>query len=121
MTINNFYKICDEIKSEWRSPQQVKEKHFIDALKIIKENESYKQEVLKYFIAIMKGEIDMPPELIEFCMRELQWPEIKNFANQQLKNSDPRRQRLIEHVLEVYEEEWEDADLYEYYSKEVKK
>lgn len=89
-------------------------------LNFIKENKKYKHKILSYFVAIMNGEIEMPPELIEFCMRELQWPEIKNLAIQKLEQGDPRKQYLMEHIVNVYEKNWDDADLYEYYSKEAK-
>ena len=117
MNIQNFYKICGCIKAEWRSPKQIDEKNLIEALSFVKENKKYKPELLKYFIGILNGEVDMPLELVEFCMRELQWPEIKTLALEQLKKSDPRIRSSMEHVLEVYEPEWSDSDLYQYYSK----
>ena len=117
MSIDNFYKVCNKIKLEWKSPTQINEEHFVYVLNFIKGNVPYRSEVLSYFLSIMKGEIDMPPELIEFCMRELQWPEIKNFAIKQIESGDPRTLRFMEHILEVYQSEWEDADLYKYYSK----
>ena len=117
-SIEKFYSICDEIKMEWKSPNQIKEKYFVDALNTIKENEKNKAEILHYFANIMNGKIDMPPELIEFCMRELQWIEIKDLALKLIAKGDPRIQSTMEHIIEVYEREWEDADLYKYYSGE---
>lgn len=116
--IQDFYKTCDSIKAEWRSPNQINEQHYIDALNFIKKNKLYKNEILDYFFKIIKGQInDMPIDLIKFCMRELKWVEIKNFVEDELEKGDPRVRYLLEGILKVYDAEWEDSDLYQYYSK----
>jgi hypothetical protein len=58
-----------------------------------------------------------PLEIVIFSMRELQWRDIKAAAYEKKQSSkDPRIWASMNDVLAVYEEEWEDADLYEYYS-----
>jgi hypothetical protein len=88
---------------------------YLEILHLIKENPESRplfiQEMLQIF-GLGKG----PWELIQFCMRELQWPEIKEeLSNQLAKSGDPREIAVLNSILAVYELVWEDSDLYIYY------
>ena len=95
------------------------EKSFIQMLGIIKNNMELKSSFLDIFSKSIKSDY-MPIELIQFCMRELKWPEVKLMAIKQLEHSnDPRLISSIGSILEVYETEWPDEDLYDYYSGSI--
>lgn len=54
-----------------------------------------------------------PWELISYCMYELRWPSVKRKA-EQLRDeaSDPRNRRVMELILESFDDNWEDRVLY---------
>lgn len=55
-------------------------------------------------------------ETLEFTMRQLRWPEIKE-ALEVSAVSDPnfRHRDLAKRALAVFEDEWEDGEIYTYY------
>ena len=90
----------------------------LEMLQTIKSNPEYKNDFVKVFQFFI-DDGDVPYEATQFCMRELQWPEIKQYAVSMMENSnDPRVQKVANEILAVYEDEWEDEDLFNYYSKE---
>jgi hypothetical protein len=61
-------------------------------------------------LATFPGQIS--PDLVEYCMLELRWPEVKSEARQRLHEAaDPRSKRVFECILEAYEDGW-NADGY---------
>lgn len=55
-------------------------------------------------------------EILEFCMRELRWPEVRE-AMMAMDSSalDWRVRRAAQRVLEVYDEEWPGGEIYDTY------
>jgi hypothetical protein len=89
---------------------------YIEILNLIKSHPDCREQFVRKFIFLLKtGEISS--DLIEFCMRELQWEEIKKAAELEISKTDDWRViSTMNHILEVYEKEWEHSDLYKYYS-----
>lgn len=55
-------------------------------------------------------------EILEFCMRELRWPEVYDaMAALDSPSHDWRVRRAAQRVLEVYEEDWPGGEIYETY------
>ncbi|MEP7762542.1 hypothetical protein [Sanguibacter sp. 25GB23B1] len=55
-------------------------------------------------------------EILEFCMRELRWPEIREaMVAMDSPAHDWRVQRAAQRVLEVYDDEWPGGDIYDTY------
>lgn len=124
MNINNeltkFIGFCDAVKEKEKVTYGVNEieKELLEVLNYIKINKSQEDAIKKFLIKIVKGVEVYPLEIIIFCMRELQWLEIKEVALvEKTKTHDWRIISSMNHILEVYEDEWENADMYEYYSK----
>ena len=100
------------------------EPYYVEILKLIKMHPEHRAQFVKEFLSILNLG-NAPWELIQFCMRELQWGEIKNEITIEKQeelsgNHDWRINSVLDHILEVYEKKWEDAELYQYYSKEGK-
>jgi hypothetical protein len=98
---------------------------YIKILNLIKENPDFRSQFVIALLSILRSG-KAPWELIQFCMRELQWLEIKDSIVMERKSElegkhDWRVVAVLNHILEVYEQTWEDAELYEYYSKNVEK
>lgn len=61
----------------------------------------------------------LPWEAIQFCMRELRWVEVEKAAKELRANTDDFRiKRIMNHILSVYEENWEDGKMYRYYAQQ---
>ena len=96
------------------------EPYYVEILNLVKAHPEYRVHFVKEFLSIL-GSGYGPWELIQFCMRELQWDEIrKEIALQKQEeidgNHDWRIISVLDHILEVYEKDWDDAELYLYYS-----
>lgn len=57
-------------------------------------------------------------ELVSFCMHKLRLEAVRNEAVRALNApQDPRSVVVLSHVLESFEDAWEDADMYPYYRR----
>lgn len=96
------------------------EPYYLEILSFIKEHPERHDFFVRDFINRLKKGIQ-PWEVIQFCMRELQWIEIRDAAIKEKSETDDWRVICIMNdILAVYEEEWEDSDLYPYYSDNKK-
>jgi len=95
------------------------EPSYLRLLSLLKNNPEFKSIfVVKLLFILDKN--NAPWEIIQFCMRELQWNEIKQEIETRLRVAeDLRMVAILNHILEVYDKEWVDADLYKYYSTEA--
>lgn len=125
--MRKFEQLCQRANSildETFDCRQV-EPIYIKILNLIKSNPHYHDQFISALLSVLESG-KAPWELIQFCMRELQWPEIKDSVLIQMQaelegKRDWRSISVLDHILEVYEPEWSDADLYKYYSKDSKK
>ena len=118
--LEKFISLCDAVKEKEARTYGVNEieKELLNVLNFIKEHNTSKKEFEIFLIKIVKGIELYPLEIIIFCMRELQWQEIKNVAlNEKNNTNDGRVISSMNHILEACGADWEDADMYEYYSK----
>lgn len=117
---NEFISICEVLKSKEEITYGVNEieDELLLLLNFVKKNKECWPEISKIFIETVKGIRLYPIEIVIFCMRELQWEEIKDTALFEKNNSsDWRVINTMNHILEVYERDWINADLYKYYSE----
>jgi hypothetical protein len=73
------------------------------------------------FIALTKT---APPELLEFCMHALRWDSLHQYFkqrhNEAVSRNDWRAEPCYRHIVEAFEENWEDAtDFYADYFKKA--
>ena len=118
-----FISLCDELKQKEAISFGVNEieSELLKILKHIKNDKENRELIKQFLIQIVKGIKLYPLEIIIFCMRELQWEEIKEVAIYESKNTnDWRIISSMKQILAVYDSEWEDADMYEYYSKKIR-
>ena len=118
-----FTSLCDELKQKEAISFGVNEieSELLKILKHIKNDKENRELIKQFLIQIVKGIKLYPLEIIIFCMRELQWEEIKEVAIYESKNTnDWRIISSMKQILAVYDSEWEDADMYEYYSKKIR-
>ena len=93
------------------------EPYLLAVLRLIKDDPIHWPEFKLYFVEMLSNPDLGPWELIAFCMRELQWPELLRGAQAQLEAAtDFRVKSVMAKIVSVYETEWEDADLYRYYA-----
>jgi len=93
------------------------EPYFLSTLKYVKMHPDEWPEFKHLFVSMAIDPAVGPWELIAFCMRELRWPEVLEVVQFQLRVSqDFRVKEVMAKIAAVYANEWEDGDLYHYYS-----
>lgn len=96
------------------------EPYYLKLLNFIKQHPDSREFFVNDFVKRVQKGIQ-PWEVTQFCMRELQWPEIKEAVIERSKKTDDWRIiSVMNDIFEVYESVWEDADLYKYYEHELK-
>ena len=91
---------------------------FLEMLNMVKANLHLKDHFSKLFIEALTADT-LPLEAVQFCMRELQWEEVRAAAALGIEQSDdPRVKRSLGSVSEVYDKDWDDSDMYEHYSSQ---
>ncbi len=117
--IDAFNKLAFIVKNKWEITYGTNEiePELLNILDFVKKNIAYRMEIANCFIDIINDYTKGPLEIVVFCMRELQWQEVKEAAgSRQISHKDPRVKFAMQKILDVYEREWNDADLYHYYS-----
>jgi len=115
---DEFWTLVQAAESAWQKTDGTDElePYLLQILQFVQSNSNSREELVENFKTIVKEE-KWPIEILEFCMRELKWDEIKLSVLQEMSNSSDLRVRdALSRVLAVYEKEWEDSDLYKYYS-----
>jgi len=118
INIKTFWTLVSVTQNAWDKTYGVNEieHHLLDILQFVKKHPTDKDDFIECFITLLKKSAG-PLEIVEFCMRELQWEEIKKAAEQmQIESKDIRLQNAMQRIIDVYSENWDDADLYKYYS-----
>ncbi|KAA8694040.1 hypothetical protein F4W70_29430 [Pseudomonas cannabina] len=114
--IKQFDMLCDLAMAAFGEELEISyEKSLLNILEFVKKHPEYKKDFIERFkFMLMSG--STPFEAVAFCMRELQWGEIKEFVLLKMNPSDDPRSEALRSTLTAYDETWPDADLYSYYS-----
>lgn len=92
------------------------EAQFVRLLEYIEAHPELKPEAESLFLSALL-QAPTPWELISFCMHKLRWQGVYDAANEILESQrELRSRRILTLILEAYREDWEDAELYSYYS-----
>lgn len=93
----------------------------ISIIIFIKINHQNKEEIIDWLIFNIQNKKINNFEIIPFCMHELRWEEIKVVCESELKkstlNNDWNNIDFLTDILESYEDDWQDKDMYNYFSK----
>lgn len=93
------------------------ESTLVDILKFVANNKLARRELAEKFKRLLLSG-DGPFEAVAFCMHELRWPEIQEFAIKTMNSSNDSRSEALRSVVLAYADDWPDADLYAYYRHE---
>lgn len=113
-----FWQLVMSAESTWETTDGTDElePYLLAVLEFVKKNIDHRTELVECF-KILVNEDRGPIEVLEFCMRELRWKEVQEAVIQTMKeNTDIRVLDALNRILAVYEDEWEDGNLYKYYS-----
>lgn len=113
--IKQFDILCDVAAAAFSEELEISyETSLLNILEFVKKNPEYKEDFIERFkLILMSG--GSPFEVVAFCMRELQWYEIKEFVISKMNPSENPRSEALRSTLTAYDEFWPDADLYRYY------
>ncbi|MDU8359242.1 hypothetical protein [Pseudomonas syringae group sp. J309-1] len=113
--MEQFDELCDAAMAAFGEELGTSyESSLLRVLEFVKSNLEFRKEFIPKFEAILMSN-NSPFEVVAFCMRELQWPEIKDFVILEMDLSQDPRSEVLRDVLTAYDEFWPDADLYKYY------
>lgn len=116
--LEKFWELSREATVVWNKHADIKkyEPYFLKILNYVKSNERYNEEFKRCFVDIVRN-IDLASwEIVLFCMRELRWKEVYDVVNEQIdKSKSIGIKSIMESILKVFDDDWEDSDLYEYY------
>jgi hypothetical protein len=94
-------------------------------LRAVKAHPELRAFATNLFIAAFADDFYMkwPPwELLQFCMHDLRWPEIRDFVRAKLEEDvekhGSRSSPVWRHILEAFEDNWEEARFYEYFKSD---
>jgi len=111
----DFDKLCDRAMAAFGEELDISyEMSMVEILKFVKSHLNRKEFFVTRFEEMMSN--NSPFEVVAFCMRELQWLEIKEFVVSKMSPSQDPRSESLRGVLTAYDEIWPDADMYDYYS-----
>lgn len=99
------------------------ESYFLAVLQVIKSNIECRFDFARVLLSILRDSgpatLEAPWEVIPFCMHELRWPEVEHEIEQRLREAlarnDWRAVPVLTHCRDAFSDDWESADLYEYY------
>jgi hypothetical protein len=123
-----FIRLChDAYEADLRTYNCVDiEPLLVEIVTLVKEYPNYRVLFVELFLQADKGEFQSPPDLLPFTMRELRFNEVYQVALQELSEGDKnptfaRRMNHLSHLIHAFEDVvWEDADMWPYYSHELK-
>lgn len=113
--LNEFDMLCDIAMAAFDEELDISyEMSMVNILEFVKSNLEQRALLVSRFEDILMSN-DSPFEVVAFCMRELQWPELKEFVISKMNPLQNPRSEALRGVLTAYDEVWPDADLYRYY------
>jgi hypothetical protein len=98
----------------------------VEIINFVKEHTGYHNLFVELFLQADKKAFQSPPDLLPFTMRELRFDEVYQVALQELKegyknSTFARRMNHLSDIVHAFEDEvWEHADMWPYYSHELK-
>jgi hypothetical protein len=129
--VTEFLHLYGEFCRIRRDPQQSgRESHdtLLMILEHIKTFPEYRADLVACFVKLVEELKDYSSDvsygwgIIPFCMRELQWPEVKEAIERELqKEIDPEIIRYLKRIHSVYEPFWEDETSFLYYVEKAEK
>ena len=94
------------------------QKEILDILWFVERYPDNKSEFVSLFCKIISNADRGNWEIVTFCMRKLQWLEVKEYIeNILISLTDYRKIEMMEDILNAYEDEWEDEYMWPYFNK----
>jgi hypothetical protein len=129
--VTGFLHLYGEFCRISRDPQQLgRESHdtLFRILKHIKAFPECRADLVTCFVKLVEDLKDYTSDVsygwgvIPFCMRELQWPEVKEAIERELQIvMDPEIVRFLNRIHSAYEPFWEDETSFLYYVEKAEK
>jgi hypothetical protein len=118
-------KVTDKLRQHIATIEQISrvtysyrdiEQHLIDLLRFLEFNMNWRADLEPVLIEIIDTSPDGVVQILEFTMHTLRWDGVQR-ALENLRDTTPswNEKRSAERILEAWDDDWEDADLYDYY------
>ena len=90
------------------------EAEFARVLKFAKQHPELRKQIEAVFVNAL-ADTPTPWELIGFCMHALRWASVRATAeSMRTRASDPRSERVYRLVLEAFDDNWDQREMYSY-------
>jgi hypothetical protein len=78
-----------------------------------------RRELAETFLEVARDSNKGPPELVQYCMHALRWPEVKQELVRRLETEKSERVRhVLRKLVMSFEHDWYDADAYARFNNE---
>ena len=117
--VKKFWQLCSKATSAWNENGDTHyyEPFLLAILTYVKSLPGFESDFKSCFLKLLNEPNLGIWEIVAFSMRELKWPEVRAEAEKILaQDNDYRVKQVMQDILDVYEEEWDDADMWQYYS-----
>jgi hypothetical protein len=116
-----FSKLMDAVQHTWETTYSADELEpdLLNVLNFTKQNLESKETLIQFFISLVKekkwrGDI----EVIEFCMHEFRWPEVKQAVEEIVATTQDIRERdALCRIPRAFSDDWDGVQFYSYYSR----
>jgi hypothetical protein len=113
-----FFRLVKEATIATESVEVEAEPYFTPVLEFVLKHPSRRPEFAEGFVEIIRNPSLGTSELVEFCMHELRWPEVKAGIEELLSQEHGRRERFfLETVLNSFDDDWFSRQLYRRYGR----
>jgi hypothetical protein len=126
--LEQFWSLCQQAEMAMRSPNSRGtpdlERFGLEILNLIEGHSDIRTDFEAAFCELWQRTPDTPWEIVMFCMHTLRWLNVRRFYEQQLQSAvarqDWRAEPVARRILDSFNDEWEDRDLFPYYDKPAK-
>lgn len=116
--MQTFLALCAEANRVDSEGMEDPEPSFAAVLHHVKSNPGDRSLFADAFINIVRSPDLSPPELVQYCMHELRWDEVREALSGWLNSESSERVRhVLRKLVAAFYDDWGDAMLYARYSK----
>jgi hypothetical protein len=110
--IQVFYDLCKEADRALDQTNKYPEDEFDRVIDHVTRHPERRNELAAAFLKVLGEPYFVDPELVEYCMHVLRWPEVKNAAEaRMLVEKDLRARPGLGRVIHSFSDDW-DTDGY---------
>jgi hypothetical protein len=121
MIRERFWELCSRAEDSYDGPEL--ESVLVEVLRLIDSCPDARLELARCFIDLVRQPDRGSWEIVEFCMHNLRWPEVRRAVVEDLEKAkadqDGRAVPILSQILAAFDPAWPNADLYGNYKRDT--